>query len=232
MGNPYPSIREKVVLLTGSTGPMGRILVDAFLDAGAKLALCVRRMANLPQLEQSLADRGESPMIVPCDVRYEENIVRMIHRVVQRFGRIDAIVNVAAILGPKLKIIDYPADPWRDVISTNVTGAYLICREALPWMVRQNSGSIIHVTTSLTANVKPEWGAYLVGNHAIEGLTKLLATELKGTGVRVNSVDVGMMNADLKPVGPNNDWTKVFLWLVSDESSGQSGERISASSFE
>lgn len=231
MANSTPTVRDKVVLLTGSTGPMGRVLVDAFLDGGARLALCVRRMANLPPLEQSLADRDASAMIIPCDIRYEENVVRMVHRVVQRFGRIDAIVNTAAIMGPKLALIDYPAEPWRDVISTNVTGAFLICREALPWMVRQRSGSIVHVTTSLTSSVKAESGAYLVGNHAIEGLTRLLASELKGKGVRVNTVDVGTMNADLMPAAPTTDWVRVFLWLVSDDSSGQTGEKLSAAAF-
>ncbi len=154
----HASLEDKVVLLTGATGPMGCALLDAFLDADAKLALCVRRMAHLPDLEQRLARRLEHTLIVPCDLRYEENVVRMIHRVVQRFGRIDVIVNAAYILGPLVPIMDYPVDPWRDVLATNLTGTYLVCREALPWMTRQGSGSIINVTTSLTGAVKPRWG--------------------------------------------------------------------------
>ncbi len=225
------SIRDKVVLLTGATGPMGRILLDAFLDAGAKMAICVRRMINLPALEQRMADRGESPMIVPADLRYEENVVRMIHRVVHRFGRIDVIVNAAAILGPRVPLIDYPAEPWRDVLSTNVTGVYLICREAMPWLIRQGGGSIINVTTSLSTTPKAEWGAYLVANHAIEGLTKLLAMEVKDTGVRANVIDVGMMTSEVKPAGPNTNWTKAFLWLASDESRAHNGDKISASAY-
>lgn len=225
------SVRDKVVLLTGATGPMGRILLDAFLDAGAKLAICVRRMINLPALEQRMAERGEAPMIVPADLRFEENVVRMIHRVVHRFGRIDVIVNAAAILGPRVPLIDYPAEPWRDVLSTNVNGVYMICREALPWLIRQKSGSIINVTTSLSQTPKPEWGAYLVANHAIEGLTKLLALELKDTGVRANVVDVGMMTSEVKPAGQSTNWTKPFLWLASDESIDRTGDRINAAAF-
>ncbi len=231
MADAAPSVRDKVVLLTGATGRMGRILVETFLDSGARLALCVRRMANLPELEARLADRGESPMILPCDLRYEENVVRLIHRVVSRFGRIDAILNVAAIHGPKFPVIDYPAEPWRDVFATNVYGVYLVCREALPWMVRQGGGSIVNVTSSLTSQVKTGTGAYLVANHAIEGLTKLLAAELKGTNVRVNCVDVGTMSQDLKPAGPEAAWTHAFLRLVSDETSGRTGERITPADF-
>ena len=225
------TIKDKVVLITGSTGPMGLALVDAFLNAGAGLALCVRRMAHLPELEKRLRAQEKHAMIVPCDLRYEENVVRLIHRVVQRYGRIDVIINAALICGPRLAVIDYPADPWRDVIATNVTGAYLVCREALPWMTRQGSGSIINVTSSPTTSTRSKWGAYLVGNHAIEGLTKLLAVELKETGVRVNTVDIGLLTPELKPVMPGTDWTKAFLWLAGDESAGQNGERIQAADF-
>jgi NAD(P)-dependent dehydrogenase (short-subunit alcohol dehydrogenase family) len=227
----HASIADKVVLLTGSTGPMGSALLDAFLDAGAKLALCVRRMAHLPELEQRLAQRHEHTLIVPCDLRYEENVVRLMHRVVQRFGRIDVIVNAAYILGPLVPIMDYPVDPWRDVIATNLTGTYLVCREALPWMTRQGSGSIINVTTSLTGDVKPQWGAYAVACHAVEGLTRLLAAELDGTGVRVNALDIGEMQPDLTPATPAASWTNAFLHLAGDDSAGRSGECIRAADF-
>lgn len=230
-GGVHPSLEGKVVLITGSTGPMGHALVDAFLDSGAGLALCVRRMAHLPELEQKLRARDKHAMIVPCDLRYEENVVRLIHRVVQRYGRIDVIVNAALICGPRLAVIDYPIDPWRDVLATNLTGAYLVCREALPWMTRQGSGSIINVTSSLTSSTRSKWGAYLVSNHGIEGLTKLLAMELKDTRIRVNSVDIGLLTPDLKPSMPGTSWVNAFLWLASDESAGQTGERIRAADF-
>ncbi len=229
-GRATASVRGKVVLITGATGPMGRSLVDAFSKAGARLALCVRRMAHLPELEQLLTDQHEHAMIVPCDLRYEENVVRLVHRVVQRFGRIDVVVNAAFICGPRVPVVDYPAEPWRDVIATNLTGAYLLCREALPWMTRQGSGSIIHMTSSLASSVRPAGGAYMVGNVAIEGLTRLLAAELMGTGVRVNCVDVGTMTAHHEPAD-GEGWTGAFLWLAGDDSAGQSGERVRAADF-
>ncbi|HPF38207.1 MAG TPA: SDR family oxidoreductase [Phycisphaerae bacterium] len=227
----YPSISGKVVLLTGSTGAMGRHLVDAFLHAGARLALCVRRMANLPDLELALANHIDDTAIIPCDLRYEENVVRLIHRVVHRFGQIDVVVNAASILGPREFVMNYPADPWRDVIATNATAPYLVCREALPWMKRQNSGAIINVTSSLTRDTKAKRGAYLVACHAVEGLTKLLACELKDTNIRVNSIDIGRMGDDVQPVASPQHWVPAFLWAASDDCR-QSGERISITDFD
>ncbi|MCB9857462.1 MAG: SDR family oxidoreductase [Phycisphaerales bacterium] len=231
MSQKYASISGKVVLLTGSTGAMGRHLVDAFLQAGARLALCVRRMANLPDLEIALANHIDDTAIIPCDLRYEENVVRLIHRVVHRFGRIDVIVNAAAITGPRELVMNYPADPWRDVIATNATAPYLVCREALPWMKRQNSGAIVNVTSSLTRDTKAKRGAYLVACHAVEGLTKLLACELKGTNIRVNTIDIGRMGDDVQPVASPQHWVPAFLWAASDECQ-QSGERISITDFD
>lgn len=227
----YPSIKGKVVLLTGATGPIGRALVDAFLDAGATLALCVRRMVHLPDLAQRLEEKQDSTMIIPCDLRFEENVVRMIHRIVQRHQRIDVVVNAACLHGPRLALMDYPADPWRDVIATNLTGPYLVCREVLPWMVRARAGSIINITSELTLSMRPNWAALGVSNFGVEGMTRLLATELKSAGIRVNTVDLGMPTSDAEPPALGEGWTDAFLWLASDESEGRTGERIDAAKF-
>ena len=221
-----PSLEDQVVLLTGSTGLMGRALTTALLDAGAKLALGVRRMANLPELEELIVAQPDRTMIIPCDLRFEANVVRLVHRVVNRYGRIDAIINAAAILGPQNIIEDYPAEPWRDVIATNVTGPYLVCREALPWMKRQGYGRIVNVTSQSPREPKIGDGAYMIGNCAIEGFTRLLARELKNTNICVNCLDIGRMTTDVTPVAPPAEWLPAFLWLASKDVAC-SGERIS-----
>lgn len=225
---PHPSIRDKVVLLTGATSPLGRTLARRFLDAGAKLALCVRRPESLLDLERMLAGQDAETMIVPCDLRHEENVVRMVHRVTQRFGRIDVAINAACISGPPLGIAEYPAEPWCNVMATNLHGTYFVCREVLPWMMRQRTGSIINITSTLTAAPKAQWGACAVSQHAIEGLTRLLASELKDSGVRVNTIDIGEPASQ-----PEADagWTGAFLWLAGDDSAGKNGEHIRAADF-
>lgn len=224
------SVRGKVVLITGATTAMGRRLVGLFLQEGASLALGVRRPAELMPLQSELATHQDQLMVVPCDVRDEDDVIRMVHRVTRRFGRIDVLINAAAIVGPKSPVVDYPIDPWRNVIATNLTGTYLLCREVLPWMTRQGCGSIINVTSSLASSVRPEWGAYLVSNHSIDGLTRLLAAELKGSGVRVNAVEVAVPTST---AGRADDGLglQVFLWLASDASAAKNGERIRAADF-
>ena len=228
---PHPSIRDKVVLLTGATGPIGGALVRRFLNAGAKLALCVRRTESLLNLERMLADRSVETMIVPCDLRHEENVIRMVHRVAQRFGRIDVAINAACISGPQLGIVEYPAEPWCNVTATNLHGTYFVCREVLPWMMRQRAGSIINITSNLTAAPQAEWGACAVSQHAIEGLTKLLASELKDSGVRVNTIDVGEPASEPDPAQAGAGWTDAFLWLAGDDSAGKNGENIRTADF-
>lgn len=223
------SVHGKVVLITGATTAMGRQLVGLFLNQGASLAIGVRRVSELVPLRQSLAVDDDRLLILPCDVRDENDVVRTVHRVIRHFGRIDVLVNAAAIMGPKSPVVDYPVDPWRNVIATNLTGTYLLCREVLPWMTRQGCGSIINVTSSLTTSARPDWGAYLVSTHSIEGLTRLLATELKGSGVRVNSVEVAAPAGTGR--GDESEWLQAFLWLASDESAPKNGERIRAADF-
>ncbi|MFH1418201.1 MAG: SDR family NAD(P)-dependent oxidoreductase [Planctomycetota bacterium] len=225
------SLAGKVVLITGATGTVSRGLTRAFLDAGARPALGVLRSAHILELEREFAGGEQAPMVVPCNLRYEEDVVRLVHRVVHRLGRIDVAINMATTTGPHLRLMDYPAGPWRDVIETNLTGTFLVCREVLPWMIRQGSGSIINATSGPIASAKPESVAHLVSSRGVGDLTRLLATELKGTGVRANMVDTESLRMGSSSDTGQGDWTEAFVWLAGDASAEVCGERIRAVGF-
>lgn len=224
------SLEGKIVLITGATGGLGRRLTHAFADDGAHLALAARTFPDLYAMENELLARNRRAVGFPCDVRYEDEAIRLIHRVVNRFGRIDCLINAAGAAGPRQVLVDYPLDPWRDVISTNLTGTFLMCREVLPWMLRQNAGSIINVTSGVTSG-KSGWGAYLASKCAVEGMTRMLATEVRDGGVRVNMVDVGTPKVDKRGADCPQEVATPFLWLASDDSSKANGKRIVASEF-
>jgi len=224
-------LSRKVVLIAGATGPVGGRLIGAFSAAGAQLALCVRRLSDMPDMERTLKKLHTQALVIPCDLRFEEDVVRLVHRVIQRLGRIDVVVNAASVVGPRLTVSDYPIEPWRNVFATNVTGTYLLCREVSPWMRRQGGGSIINVTSSMTATPQPQLGAYYVAAQSIEGLTKLLALELKDDGVRVNTIRLAEDAVLPDQEDPQPDWTRAFLWLAGDDSIATSGTRIATAEF-
>lgn len=223
------SVKGKVVLITGSASPVGVRLADSFAESGAELALSVRRSADVDTLQRHFGNQLTPPLILQCDLQFEEDIVRSIHRVVNRYGRIDVVVNAVAVTGPRLPVINYPVDPWRNVLATNLTGTYLVCREALPWMERQGGGSIINVMHSHGGQIKAQGGAFLVSTHALEGLTQLLAAEHRGSGVRVNSIEFAGSLSDASE--DSEDWTQPFLWLASDEAANVTGQKIRAMGF-
>ena len=224
-------LKDKVILMTGVTGKMGRRLAECFSAAGAKLALSVRRLEDVLPLEREFAESNIDAALFPCDLHYEDDVVRTVHRVAQRFRRIDAVVNCAAVVGPQLSLAEYPTEPWRNVISTNLTGTFLVCREVVPWMLRQGTGSIVNVTNHLAKTAKAEAGAHLVSMRGIEGLTQLLSEELRGSGVRANTVDVGTLHSATRTRDFEGDWPDAFVWLASDASRGVNGEQIRAAGF-
>lgn len=224
------SLKGKVVLITGATGQIGRRLVNAFADSEARLALCVRRVSDVDPIERPLLARGVDVSVFPCDIRFEEDVVRMIHRVARRFGRIDVVVNGARAAAPRLNLTDYPVDPWRNVLATNVTGPFLVCREVLPWMIRQNEGSIINVSHGLGSGGRPDWAPHFIAAHATEGLSRLLLSQLRGTKVRVNTIEIGPPHHEGQ-FEKADGWTDAFLWLAGMDSASVSGQVIRAAEY-
>lgn len=222
------SLHGKVVILTGATGALGRHLLEALALNGAAVACCGRQFNELYRIECQFAERGCKVHAFACDVRYEDEVVRLVHRVVQRFGRLDCLINGASMVGPRTAIIDYPIEPWRDVLATNLTAAYVLSREVLPWMTRQRSGSIINVTSSVAHAARPGWGAFVASKCGLEGLTRMLAEEVRDCGIRVNLVDFGTPGGELPDI---HAAVPPFLWLASDASAHATGRRICVSEF-
>jgi NAD(P)-dependent dehydrogenase (short-subunit alcohol dehydrogenase family) len=137
-------------------------------------------------------------------------------------------------------IEEYPEDEWRRVLDANLTGPFLLSKAAIPYM--REGASIVNVTSGVSIEGRAEWGAYSVSKFGMEGLTQILAAELKDRGIRVNSVDPGGMRTGMRAVAyPDEDPTTritpeentaVFLYLASNESRDVTGERFKAQEFQ
>lgn len=232
-------MREKVAVITGASQGLGRALALAYAAEGAKLVVNARGEESLRSVVEELERREAEVLAVAADVSKGEDAKRLIGAAVERFGGIDVLVNNAGILGPRVRIEDYPEDEWRRVIDINLTGPFLVCKAAIPHM--RDGGSIINVVSGVSVEGRAEWGAYSVSKFGVEGLTQILAAELKDRGIRVNAVDPGGMRTSMRAAAyPDEDPmtritpeenTAAFLYLASDDSKGVTGERFKAQEF-
>ena len=233
-------LEGKVVMVTGASQGLGRALALAYAEEGAKVVVNARSEGSVGPVAEEVEKLGTEVLAVAADVSESEDVRRLVDAAVERFGRIDVLVNNAGLLGPRVAIADYPEDEWRRVLDANLTGPYLVAKAAIPHM--PEGGSIINVVSGVSVEGRAEWGAYSVSKFGIEGLTQILAAELREQGVRVNAVDPGGMRTDMRAAAyPEEDPqtkitpeenTAVFLYLASEESKGVTGERFKAQEFQ
>ena len=232
-------LEGKVALVTGASQGLGRALALAYAGEGASLVLNSRSEGSIRPVAEEAGSLGTEVLAVTADVAKGEDVEKMVRAAVERFGRVDVLVNNAGLLGPRVAIEDYPEDEWRRVIDANLTGPYLVSNAAIPHM--GEGGSIINVVSGVSVEGRAEWGAYSVSKFGVEGLTQILAAELEGRGIRVNAVDPGGMRTDMRAAAyPEEDPktritpeenTAVFLYLASDESKSVTGQRFKAQEF-
>ncbi len=233
-------LKDRVTMISGASKGLGAALARRFTEEGAAVSICARGEKELLAGAEELSARGARVLAVPCDVTDESAVKRWIERTLERFGRVDALVNNASLLGRRVGIEEYPLDAWRAVLDVNLTGAFLCAKHAIP-ALRETRGSLIHVSSGVGDHGRPYWGAYCTSKNGLEALSEMLAGELAGDGIRSNAVDPGAMRTGMRADAyPDEDpdtlpvpyeITDVFVWLASDASREVSGERFRAREF-
>ena len=233
-------LEGKIIIITGASRGLGRALALAYAKEGANLTINSRNAKALDLIAEEARSAGLEVLAIPGDVSRSTHVENLVSAVVERFGRIDVLINNAGLLGPRVTIEEYPEDEWRAVLDANLTAPFLLTRAVIPHMLE--GGSIINVTSGVSIEGRPRWGAYSVSKFGLEGLTQILAAELEERGIYVNSVDPGGMRTEMRAVAyPGEDPmtritpeenTDVFLYLASEESKGVTGERFKAQEFQ
>lgn len=229
-------LKDKVAVITGASRGIGRALVLRFAREGATVVAVARNEELLNSLMADVAKEGGRATKVVADVSSEEQCLNLIEGAVSMYGRLDVLINDAGLLGSRHELTSTLTDEWRGVFETNVTGVFMLSKYAAIRMKAKGSGSIINVTSGVVRQPHRNWGAYLPSKFAVEGLTLMLAEELKESGVRVNMVDPGRTNTDMIqaafPEIPREKFkfpdavVEPFVYLASDDSSRVTGTRI------
>jgi 3-oxoacyl-[acyl-carrier protein] reductase len=182
----------KVALVTGASQGIGRATALALLGAGAHVALAARNAEKLAAIEAEVTAAGAQALAVPMDVADAEQVKAGFKRAVERFGRLDILVNNAAVTRDGLAVRMKP-DDWDAVLRTNLTGAHLCAQQALAVMLRQRSGRIINVTSVVAETGNAGQSNYVAAKAGLIGLTRALAVEVASRSITVNAVAPGFI---------------------------------------
>jgi NAD(P)-dependent dehydrogenase (short-subunit alcohol dehydrogenase family) len=177
-------LRDRIAIVTGGSGGIGMATADRMLRSGAKVVVWDRTRALADAACQALPDVAG----IVVDVTDEAGVKRATQETVDRFGRIDILVNAAGATNPRTLVVDYSYELWQRMIGVNLNGTFLCCREVVPHMQTRNYGRIVNLGSVSGKEGNPFSSGYAAAKAAVHSLTKSLAKELAATEIRVNAV--------------------------------------------
>jgi 3-oxoacyl-[acyl-carrier protein] reductase len=184
----------RVALVTGAARGLGRAAAARLYERGARVAINVRDRERAESVAQSLGDRA---LAVPGDLAAPGVPDEIVNRTLDRFGRLDIIVNNAA-LALSTRFQDLSVDEWRRALEVNMTAPFLLIKAALPAMQQQQYGRIVNISSTAGRQVSTLGGAhYTASKTGLLGLTRAAAKELGKFGITVNAVCPGMIDTEL-----------------------------------
>ena len=243
----------QIAVITGSGRGIGRAIALAYAREGAKLALAARSETELQETVSAVSELGAEAIAVRTDVTSQEDTERLAHRVVERFGRIDVLVNNAGNSGPVGPLHVNDIADWVNTINVNLTGTFLVCRAVIPVMLERSGGKIINLSGAGATNAWSNMSAYCSSKAAVVRLTEVLAQELDGKGITVNALGPGSVHTSMwdrmteqaAQAGADfihqlglrvtsgggasiDECAELAVWLASSESGALTGRLISA----
>src|SRR5215475_47084 len=226
-------LKDKVALITGGGRGIGKAIALAYAREGAKLALCARTGSELDQTVKEIQALKTECEGWSCDVSLEEPVRDFVANVVKLFGRIDVLVNNAGVMTRPAPTAELEGKKWDYTIAVNWRGPFLVTRAALPIMMKQKSGSVIDVSSSIGRSAYANFVGYATSKWGLEGFTQTLAAEVKSHDIRANSVEPGYVATKLTGYTGSKpeSVTEVFVYLASDESKGVTGKMLSSSGW-
>jgi NAD(P)-dependent dehydrogenase (short-subunit alcohol dehydrogenase family) len=208
-------LRGKVAIVTGASTGMGRAIALALAGEGARLGLVARSAARLEEAAALVRALGTEALAFPGDVADNEGVKRTVAAMVERFGRIDLLVNNAGTNTFHRNLADISLPDWQQVIGTNLTGAFLFIRHVLPHMRKAGRGQIINISSGAGLAPNPPAGvAYSASKHALHSLNTSINLEERRNGIRACVIAPGETdtpNLDLRPLPPTKEMREKML---------------------
>jgi meso-butanediol dehydrogenase/(S,S)-butanediol dehydrogenase/diacetyl reductase len=235
-------LEDKTAIVTGGGSGIGRETALLFGREGASVVVVEYDRDAGGSAAAAVAESGGRSVFVQADVSRPQDVEGVLSAAVDTFGGVDVLVNCAGVLAFGT-VIDTDLETWNRIMSVNLTGTYLCCRTVLPVMIRRGGGSIVNLSSSTGAHLAaPNIAAYVASKGGVTALTRAMAIDHAGDGVRVNAIapgptDTAMlrdnMSADalavfqqsfpVKRLGLPAEIALTALFLASDEASFVTG---------
>ncbi|MEE8412028.1 MAG: SDR family NAD(P)-dependent oxidoreductase [Acidobacteriota bacterium] len=191
----------RTALITGASAGIGEACAAALAAEGARLILTARRREKLQALATRLEEaHGAAVHVVDFDVRQREAVNTAIESLPEAWESIDVLVNNAGLSRGLDRLHEGAPDDWEEMIDTNIKGLLWVDRAVTPGMVRRGRGHVIHIGSIAGRQTYPRGNVYCATKHAVRALTDGLRLDLMGTGVRVTSIDPGMVDTEFSTV--------------------------------
>jgi NAD(P)-dependent dehydrogenase (short-subunit alcohol dehydrogenase family) len=216
----------KLALIAGGTGGLGRAVTLAFLNAGSNVIVTYRKKEELQDLQNAAGDHSRLEAY-QVDVTHEGSVRQLVDGAIEKHGRLDCLVNTVGGYVGGVKLWELDPSTFDRMLALNLRSGYLLSRAVVPLMVQQGYGSIVNVIAKAAIDHAAGAGAYAASKAAALAMMHSLAEDLKGTGVRANSILPSIIDTEAnRKAMPNQDfgkWPKpeqiarVVLFLCSED---------------
>ncbi|BBH23038.1 short-chain dehydrogenase [Paenibacillus baekrokdamisoli] len=188
--------QDKVIIVTGGGGGIGRAVAHRFAAQGGKVVVVNRTASKAEMVAKEIEETGGYAVAMSADVAVEADVKKVVEATLERFGKIDVLVNNAAVC-PQIRLTEMSLEQWNQVITNNLTSVFLFCREVIPSMVQAGGGAIVNVSSVHAVATLDGYSAYSASKAGIAALTRAIALDYARQNIRVNTVLPGAVQTPM-----------------------------------